>query len=141
MPEYSSYTTLDFFIALNSPRERGRYRVVAEGLALYLEDMAEKFDIHDCSSAGCSLYAPAKLFTVGKIFDGDLHIGNSGYLAGLKSKVVRHIADNSVACAFQALTRRQEIMLDKLLLEMQKRSIATQATRRKGKHRWRHMLL
>jgi len=141
MPDYNSYATLDFYIALSAPRERTRYRVTAQGLSLYLDDMAQRFDIRDCSSAGCRLSAPAKLFTVGRIFDGDLHVNNTSYLAGLKIKVVRHIADNSVACVFQALTRRQEIMLDKLLLEIQKHSIATHAIQRKGKNRWLHMLL
>jgi hypothetical protein len=141
MPDYNSYATLDFHVTLNSPRERGRYRVAARGLSLYLDDVAQKFDLSDCSSAGCRLSAPAKLLTVGRIFDGDLHTGNTSYLTGLKIKVVRHLADNNVACVFQALTRRQEIMLDKLLLEMQKRSIATHATQRKRKYRWLHMLL
>jgi hypothetical protein len=141
MPDYNRYATLDFQIALNSPRERGRYRVAVRGLALYLDDVAQRFDILDCSSAGCRLSAPTKLLAVGRIFDGDLHAGNTSYLAGLKIKVVRHIADNSTACVFQALTRQQEIMLDKLLLEIQKRGIATHATQRKRKYRWLHMLL
>jgi hypothetical protein len=56
--------------------------------------------------------------------------------------VVRHVAGNSVACIFRSLTRRQEIMLDKLLLEIQKRRITTYATlRKREKHRCRHMLL
>ena len=140
MPD-SRHATLDFHIALDSPRQRGRYRVATRGLSLYLDDLAQTFDIHDLSASGCNLHAPAGLLAMGRIFDGDLQIGNTSYLAHLKIKVVRHITDNNVACTFQAMSRRQEIMLDKLLLEIQKRNIATHAAqRRRVKNRWRHML-
>jgi hypothetical protein len=131
MTSDSRYDALDFYIAQNSPHQRGRYRVAARGLALYLDDVAQTFDIHDLSSSGCSLRAPAELLAVGRIFNSDLHIGTASYLAGLELKVIRHIADGIVACVFQSLSRQQEIMLDKLLLEIQKRSIVTHAARRK----------
>jgi hypothetical protein len=129
------YATLDFHFALNSPRQRGRYRVATRGLSLYLDDLAQTFDICDLSSSGCRLRAPAELFTVGRILNSNLHIGSTSYLAGIKLKVIRHIANNSIACVFQALSRQQEIMLDKLVLEIQKRSITTHAAwRKREKH-------
>ena len=135
------HETLDFTIALGSPRQRGRYRVATRGLSLHLDGLAQTFGIHDLSSGGCNLYAPAELLAIGRIFDGDLHIGNTSYLAQLTIKVVRHITDHNIACSFQALSRQQEIMLDKLLLEIQKRNIANHTARRKReKDRWQHML-
>ena len=134
-----NHDTLDFHIGVNSPLQRGRYRVATRGLSLYLDDVAQAFDIRDLSSSGCNLHAPAGLLAVGRIFDCDLHIGDAAYLTDLKVKVVRHV-DNGVACVFQSLSDTQEIMLDKLLLELQKRGIATQAAQRKReRHRWRNM--
>jgi len=141
MPDDNSYAELDFNIALNSPRQRGRYRVDARGLSLHLDDVAQTFPLRDFSSTGCNLCAPAEGLTRGRIFNGTLYIGNVSYLADIKVMVVRHVADNSVACIFRSLTRQQEIMLDKLLLEMQKRRITSYATRRKReKTRCRHPL-
>ncbi|MDR0239173.1 MAG: PilZ domain-containing protein [Deltaproteobacteria bacterium] len=133
MANDSLYDVLDFYIEQHSTHRRGSYRVAVRGLTLYLDDIAQAFDIRDLSSSGCSLRAQAALLAVGRIVNGNLHIGNTGYLMGLTIKVIRHIADDSVACVFQALSRRQEIMLDKLLLEIQKRSIATHTARRKRK--------
>ena len=127
------YNALDFHITQNSPQQRGSYRVAAYGLSLYLDDVAQSFAIRDLSSSGCSLHAPADLFTIGRIFSGDLHVGDTNYLVDLRLKVIRHITGSSIACSIQTLSRRQEIMLDKLLLEIQKRSIATHAARRKRK--------
>jgi len=41
------------------------------------------------------------------------------------------MVDNLIACAFWALNRQQEFMLSRLLLEIQKRSIAIHAAREK----------
>jgi len=127
------YDALDFYIEEHAGHPRGSYRVAADGLTLYLDDVAQTFDIRDISSSGCSLRAPAELFAVGRIFNSDLHIGGAKYLMGLTIKVIRHIDNNSAACVFHALSRRQEIMLDKLLLEIQKRGIASHTARRNRK--------
>jgi len=133
MTDDSRYDALDFHLAQNSRHQRGRYRVAMQGLSLYLEDVAQAFEISDLSAGGCSLRASAALLAVGRIFNGDLHIGETSYLVDLKIKIIRHIAYNSVACAFQTLSRQQELALDKLLLEIQKRSIITHAVQKKGK--------
>ena len=133
MTDDSRYDALDFYIKQYSQHPRGSYRVATHGLTLYLDDVAQTFDIRDLSASGCSLHAPAELLAVGRIFNSDLHIGNTRYIADITLKVIRHIANNSVACVFQTLIRQQEIMLDKLLLEIQKRSIVTYTARRKRK--------
>jgi|GEM_PF-1751870 len=131
----SRYDALDFYIEQNSRYQRESYRVAARGLSLYLDEVAQAFDINDLSSSGCSLRTPAELLTVGRIFSGDLHIGNTRYLTDLKLKIVRHIADSNTAGVFLDLNRRQTFMLDKLLLEIQKRSIMIHAALgKKGKH-------
>ena len=132
MADDCRYDALDFYIEQHFKHQRSGYRVAARGLTLYLDDIAQRFDILDLSSNGCRLRASAEPLAAGRILSGDLYIGNAGYLADLAVKVIRHIADNSVACAFQALSRQQEIMLDRLLLEIQKRSIAAPAARKKG---------
>ena len=134
MPHSSLYDELDFSIALNSPRQRGRYRVATQGLSLHMDDAEQAFDIGDLSSSGCNLRVPEALLAVGQIFGGNLHIGYASYLTDLKLKVVRHISKNSIACTFQALSRQQEITLDTLLLEIQKRGITTYAARRRRKN-------
>jgi hypothetical protein len=130
MADDSRYDALDFHITKNSRhQQRGRFRVATHGLSLHLDDVAQTFDIRDLSSSGCSLCAPAALLTVNRIFNADLCIGNTSYLVGLKLKVIRHIAHDNIACFFQTLSHQQEFALDKLLLEIQKRSISTHATR------------
>jgi hypothetical protein len=98
---------------------------------LYLDDVEQTFDIGNLSSSGCHLRAPAELLAVGRILDSELYIGKTRYLTGIKLKVIRRLTGSGVACAFQSLSGRQEIILDKLLLEIQKRNIATPAARRK----------
>ena len=133
MPHNSHYDALHFSIALTSPRQRGRYRVATSGLSMHLDDVEQAFEIGDLSSSGCKLCAPAELLAVGRICDGDLHIGDASYLTDLKLKVIRHITNSNIACVFQSLSRQQEIILDRLLLEIQKRGIATHAARRRRK--------
>jgi len=135
------YNTLDFRIARTTPYQRGGYRVAVRGLSFHFDELAQAFDIRDISAGGCSLNAPVALFTIDRIFDGDLHIGNTSYITHLKMKVVRHIADNCVACAFQVLSCLQGILLDKLVLEVQKRNIVAHTARRKREEeKCRHML-
>ena len=131
MADDSRYDALDFYIEQHSKHQRGSYRVATHGLTLYLDDVAQTFDIRDLSAHGCSLHASAALLTVGRIFNGDLTIGSTRYLKDITITVIRHIANHSVACVFRALSRQQEIRLDKLLLELQKRSIAIHTSRRK----------
>jgi hypothetical protein len=133
MTDDSRYDALVFHITQNARHGRGRYRVSANGLSLYCDELDQTCDIRDLSSSGCSLRVQAERLIVGRIFNGDLHIGNSCYLADLKLKVVRQLDHNTIACAFQVLSRQQEIMLDKLLLEIQKRSLAARAALRKRK--------
>jgi hypothetical protein len=133
MPHSNSYDALHFSLTLHSPRQRGRYRAATRGLSMHLDDVEQAFDIGDLSSGGCNLRAPAELLAVGRSFDAALHIGKVSYLADLRLKVVRHIANGSVACVFQGLSRRQEITLDTLLLEIQKRELVTHAVRRRRK--------
>ncbi|MDR2696533.1 MAG: PilZ domain-containing protein [Deltaproteobacteria bacterium] len=141
MPDDSRHDALDFTIARRSPCRRGRYRVAARGLSMYLNDVAQAFEIGDLSSSGCNLRAPAELLAVGRIFDSGLYIGNTSYLTNIRLKVIRRLAGGGIACVFQSLSRRQEIMLDKLLLEIQKRSIATHAARgKREKHPCRNTL-
>ena len=131
MSDDSCDDVLDFSLTPHTKHPRDSFRVAPHGLTLYLEDVAQSFDIRDLSASGCSLHAPAGLLTVGRIISGDLHIGDARYINALTLKVVRHITDTSVACVFQTLSRRQGIMLDRLLLEIQKRSIAPLVARGK----------
>lgn len=131
MMDDSRYNALDFYIEQDSRHQRTSYRVATHGLFFYLDEVAQTFDVCDLSSGGCCLRAPAESLAVDRILSGDLHIGNASYLTALKLKVVRHIAGGNVACAFQALERRQEFMLDKLLLEIQKRGITIHAARKR----------
>ena len=132
MTDDSSCDTLDFHIErYHAGYQRGCYRIAAGGLSVHLDDPAQTFDLDVLSANGCSLRAPSDMFAVGRILNGDLYIGNTRYLANLRLKVIRHVADNIIACGFSALNSRQEIMLDRLLLEMQKRDITIHAKREK----------
>ncbi len=127
MDDDKLYDSLDFHFESTSPLQRGSFRVAVRGLRLHVNDLRQSYPVRDLSAGGCSLNAPARDFALRRILTADLHVGDTPYMEGLTLKTVRHIEENIVACAFQSISLKQEYALDKLLLEMQKRSIAARA--------------
>lgn len=119
----TNFDDLSFSLAETNPVQRSAYRAMVRGLFARLDD-GSVFDVHDISASGCSLAMPLHAYKVGYRFVLDLLAGKKILVAGIEAEVVRLIPSSLAACAFLNITRYQEIKLDKLVLEIQKRKIA-----------------
>lgn len=107
---------------------RGAFRTSLPGLSIRL-DCGTEYAVRDLSSGGIGFVADPILsaeqgLTLGTVQPLTLCVGGKPYIAQLMGKVVRVTADGIVAMAFENLGRAQELRLDKLVLEIQKRLIA-----------------
>jgi hypothetical protein len=119
----SRHDEADFHFTSDSPEKRACFRVAPCDLFLRVHELQQALAVRDISTAGCCLDAPAARFSEGRILGGDLYVADAAYLTDLRVKVVRRITENRAACSFQNLTHQQELALDKLVLETQKRDI------------------
>lgn len=112
-----------------SSRHRSRFRVVSEGVSARLawperpDGGLDSFDVDDISAGGLYMRSPAGMFEVGQNIVLDVLVLGRCCVGGLKAHVVRS-TENGCAVAFEELSRNQELRLDKIVLEMQKRGIA-----------------
>jgi hypothetical protein len=107
-------------------RDTGRRRAFrAEPPALYarIGGLDGYFRVNDISAGGLNLQPDQSDLRAGDIVPLDVLIAGRRYLSGLHAEVVR-ATPAEAALAFRNLSRRQELKLDKLVLEMQKRAIA-----------------
>ncbi|MFV0421776.1 PilZ domain-containing protein [Oleidesulfovibrio sp.] len=105
--------------------QRQAFRTRIKGLEAFLEGRGLFLPVRDISGNGCSVDAEGQDFVVGDDFQVDLYVNKKLFLAGLAATVVRRLPDGALGCSFDRLDRRQEARLDKLILEVQKRQIAT----------------
>ena len=101
---------------------RRAFRAVPPGLTVRVEGTLDSFDVNDISAGGVCMTAPEIRFEKGRNLRLDLLIAGRLFLKGVEALVVRAVP-GECACAFQNLTRHQELKLDKLVLEVQKRDI------------------
>lgn len=103
---------------------RSAFRTVIPGLKIVLES-GEACAVQDISSGGLGFsYQEEHQFAAGTILRISLWVADRLYIEQLQMSVVRYTSAKTVACRFVELSRQQEIRLDKLILEMQKRIIA-----------------
>lgn len=104
-------------------KDRSAYRASIPGLGLRLVS-GEVCTAKDLSAGGTSFVPPEdRTFYQDQRLLLDILVAGRVYIQAVECVVVR-ATPNITACAFQALTRAQEIRLDKLVLETQKRLIA-----------------
>lgn len=115
---------MDFDIDLQtSAQHRGAFRATIPGLSIRLPS-GETCTAKDLSVGGAGFVPPPSLHLhKDQVLMLDILVADHLYVQGLESVVAR-VSPEAVACAFQNLTRTQEIRLDKLVLETQKRLIA-----------------
>ncbi len=89
------------------------------------------YDVNDISAGGLCMAVPEGACVKGESLVLDIVIAGKRYLSGLAADVVR-AAGTECACAFRGLNRQQELKLDKLVLEMQKRYIARRKQEREA---------
>lgn len=117
---------LDFNIRYDaSQSRRGSFRASVPGVFVTLPSGA-RCPVKDLSVGGAGFACPeeANMPAQGAELVVQLMVADKLYISDLAVRVVRIAEHGMVACAFVQPTRNQEYRLDKLVLEMQKRSIA-----------------
>jgi hypothetical protein len=107
-------------------KARGRrkaFRTVLPGMSVRVRGLTGTFSVHDLSARGICLIAGKGIFTTGDQIVLDIAIAGKRYLTNVFAWVAR-TGQQDVGCEFSPLNRHQEMKLDKLVLEMQKRLIA-----------------
>lgn len=120
----SSLDDLSFSIDDIPPHQRAAFRALVRGLLARLDDDSARYNVYDISSGGCTILNPPKGCAEGRMLLMQLEVRGMPLVSGMETKVVRMKEDGSAACAFVKLTRHQELVLDKLVLEIQKALIA-----------------
>lgn len=95
---------------------RQAFRAVPPGLTVRLEGTLDSFGVNDISAGGVCITMPEPRFEKGRLLRLDLLIAGRLFLKGMESLVVRAVP-GECACAFQNLTRHQELKLDKLIAQ------------------------
>lgn len=106
-------------------RQAYRTRVPGLDLRVVTKSGPREFAVRDISASGFAFSDTPRDYSPGMILSLDLLLGKRLFLGDLKAKVMRVLGEQGIiGCSFEAMDRRQEIKLDKLVLEVQKRLIA-----------------
>ncbi len=113
---------------------RQAYRTRVPGLDVRLNTKTGPVDcpVNDISALGFAFADNPRSYSAGLVFTFDLLLGKKIFLGDLKAKVVRVLDNGVIGCNFQELDRRQEIKLDKLVLEVQKHLIEMRKAKREA---------
>ncbi|GFM37566.1 PilZ domain-containing protein [Desulfovibrio psychrotolerans] len=107
---------------------RRAFRAQVPGLEVWVAEHDAAYSVKDVSATGLAVQTQGKPFKEGQSVHLDMMISKRLFISQLPCKVVRVLASGVVAFDFLELDRRQEARLDKLVLEVQKRSIAKKRT-------------
>lgn len=102
---------------------RRSYRATLPGLTAVVAGRA--FPVNDISSGGMCVTMPGGRLSKGQALQFDLFIASRLFLKDVHTKLVRASA-TECAFVFENLVSQQEMKLDKLILELQKREIIRQ---------------
>ncbi len=126
---------MDYDIKLTSQEvRRGAYRTRVPGLTAKLENCDTEFTVKDLSVSGLGIIDAASHLKEGQTTTVDLFISKRLYLKGVPCSVLRVLDNGTVGLMFEKLERRQEVRLDKLVLEVQKRLIALKKNAEKNEN-------
>ena len=119
---------MDFDITMPGEDEKVRqaYRTRVPGLDIRVITKAgeQEFPVLDISASGFAFPDSPRAWSNGQEFMFQLLLAKRLFLDEVKGRVMRVITEKGIiGCVFQGLDRRQEIKLDKLVLEVQKRLI------------------
>jgi c-di-GMP-binding flagellar brake protein YcgR len=113
---------------LNMPNEDDRlrqaFRTRIPGADGRVSGTDRIYEVKDLSATGFALGCSDGSFKEGQEFKVDLLLNRKPFITEIGAKVMRVLANGIVGCNFLGLDRRQQIKLDKLVLEVQKRLIA-----------------
>lgn len=124
---------MDFEIKMDgddSFRQAYRTRVPGLDVRVITQSGPQDFSVLDISATGFAFADNPRNYSSGMIFSFDLLLNKRLFLGDLKAKVMRVLDKGIIGCNFEAMDRRQEIKLDKLVLEVQKRLIELRKAKR-----------
>ena len=116
---------MDFEYEPGQGGKRRVYRVLAPGLNVRFSDLDSVFSIVDLSAGGMSIRLPNEHpFEIGREGTVTFQIKNKLIVPPVKAKTLRLDRDKNIAAfEFIDLDERQVLMLDKLVLALQKHHI------------------
>lgn len=128
---------MDFDITMPGEDEKFRqaYRTRVPGLDVRIvtKNGEQDFPVLDISASGFAFADSPRGWSNGQDFEFQLLLAKRLFLDEVKGKVMRVIDEKGViGCVFRDLDRRQEIKLDKLVLEVQKRLIELRKAKREA---------
>lgn len=118
---------LDFSLVEEKSNKRKAFRAKVPGLEVWILERDAAFAVRDLSASGMAVLGldpgGKPVFSLGELFSADLVLNKRIYLPDVKAKVVR-VEENGIAgMLFQDLPARLEARLDKLIVDVQKKSI------------------
>ena len=117
----------DFDFHYTGPENKNRvtYRVSIQDALVHIEGHAAPYALSNISASGLAFYAPDAGFNHGEELIADITGKKRGFLKGLKLEIVRvNRKEGIVACKMVDLDSDNEALIDKLVLEVQKRELA-----------------
>jgi len=124
---------MDFDIKVDEEDKlRQAYRTRVPGLDIRINTKKGPLDfpVSDISASGFAFEDNPRGYSSGLEFTFDLLLSKKLFLGDLKAKVMRVLDRGIIGCNFMEMDRRQEIKLDKLVLEVQKRLIELRKAKR-----------
>lgn len=126
---------MDFEIKMDGDdklRQAFRTRVPGLDVRVITQNGPQDFPVNDISATGFAFADSPRKYSAGMVFSFDLLLGKRLFLGDLKGKVMRVLDKGIIGCNFMEMERRQEIKLDKLVLEVQKRLIELRKAKREA---------
>lgn len=123
---------MDF--SVNMPDEdeqlRKAFRTRVPGFDARIVGTGRVFPVKDVSASGVALMDESKSLREGKALELEFFLNRKLFLGGAKCRVMRVLDNGIVGVNFVDLDRHQQIRLDKLVLEVQKRLIELRKAKR-----------
>ncbi|MBG0777517.1 MAG: PilZ domain-containing protein [Desulfovibrionaceae bacterium] len=119
----------DFTMPEEDGQRRRAFRAKVPGLVGRFAAQSKVFEVADLSGLGIAFLGASKYFREDELVEFDLFLNRKPFLAGMTARVVKVLGNGIVGMNFEGLNRQQEVRLDKLVLEVQKRMIALQKAR------------
>lgn len=128
-----------FFFVLAEPDlvefKRNAFRATLPGLTAALNNgSSQRYRVDDVSAGGLSFDAPGLELARGTEVTVNLFLADRLFAAEISARVMR-VETGQIAVAFKSLDRQQELRIDKLVLETQKRAIIREKMEREAQER------
>lgn len=111
-------------------KQRQAFRTKVPGFNARFEGVQGEFPVKDLSATGFAISDETQAFAEGKDYVVTLLLKEKTFIAKVDTRAMRVMGNGLVGFNFQNIDRRQQIKLDKLVLEVQKRLIALKKAKR-----------